>query len=80
MRLSPIKAVSQELVKFDTQLTESPEISGMEYQQGELAGYEVREYRAMCKSLTTSGEGRTLPGSCPSLFPIPACVIGNDGV
>ena len=33
-----------ELVKFNTQLMENPEISGMEYQQGELRGYEVREY------------------------------------
>ena len=35
-----------ELVKFDTQLLEHPEISGVEYQQGTLAGYELREYRA----------------------------------
>jgi hypothetical protein len=34
----------QELVKFDTQAMENPEISGIEYQQGELAGYEIREY------------------------------------
>jgi len=44
MRLSPIQAISQELVKFDTQLMENPEISGVEYQQGTLVGYEVREY------------------------------------
>jgi 5-methylcytosine-specific restriction endonuclease McrA len=44
-RLAPVAAVSQELVKFDTQLMENPEITGVEYQQGELAGYEVREVR-----------------------------------
>ena len=33
-----------ELVKFDLQLIQNPEIAGVEYQQGELAGYEVREY------------------------------------
>ena len=33
-----------ELVRFDTQALENPEISGVEYQQGELVGYEVREY------------------------------------
>ena len=33
-----------ELVKFDLQKMQNPEISGIEYQQGELAGYEVREY------------------------------------
>lgn len=33
-----------ELVRFDLQQMENPEISGVEYQQGELQGYEVREY------------------------------------
>jgi len=37
-------AISLELVKFDTQAMQNPEISGVEYQQGELFGYEVREY------------------------------------
>jgi HNH endonuclease len=32
------------LVRFDLQQLENPEISGIEYQQGELLGYEVREY------------------------------------
>jgi 5-methylcytosine-specific restriction endonuclease McrA len=41
---APINAVSQELVRFDLQQIENPEISGVQYQQGELAGYEVREY------------------------------------
>ena len=41
---SPVTAFSMELVKFDTQLMETPEISGVQYQQGELVGYEVREY------------------------------------
>jgi 5-methylcytosine-specific restriction endonuclease McrA len=43
-RLCPITACSLELVKFDTQALENPEISGVEYQQGTLRGYEVREY------------------------------------
>ena len=42
--LVPIVRVSQELVKFDTQVLEKPDIKGKEYQQGTLAGYEVREY------------------------------------
>lgn len=42
-RLAPVAALSQELVRFDTQLMQNPEISGVEYQQGELAGYEIRE-------------------------------------
>ena len=44
MRVGFIGAISLELVKFDMQRLENPEISGMEYQQGTLAGYEVREY------------------------------------
>jgi 5-methylcytosine-specific restriction endonuclease McrA len=44
LRLSPITAISTELVRFDTQLMQNPEISGVEYQQGKLAGYELREY------------------------------------
>jgi 5-methylcytosine-specific restriction endonuclease McrA len=43
-RLAPVTAISQELVRFDTQLMEQPEITGTQYQQGALAGYEVREY------------------------------------
>ena len=44
VRLCPITAISQELVKFDTQLMENAEIAGVEYQQGTLQGYELREY------------------------------------
>ena len=44
LRLSSITAISTELVRFDTQLMQNPEISGIEYQQGVLAGYELREY------------------------------------
>jgi 5-methylcytosine-specific restriction endonuclease McrA len=40
----PIAAISQELVRFDLQKLENPEISGAAYQQGTLFGYEVREY------------------------------------
>ncbi len=43
-QIAPIDRLGLELVKFDTQQMQHPEISGVEYQQGELAGYEVREY------------------------------------
>jgi len=43
-RLANVSAISQELVKFDTQALVNPEINGVEYQQGALAGYELREY------------------------------------
>ncbi|HEY1388634.1 MAG TPA: RNA-guided endonuclease IscB [Ktedonobacterales bacterium] len=44
LRLCPISAISMELVKFDTQRLQDPEVSGVEYQQGTLVGYELREY------------------------------------
>ena len=43
-RYAPVAHLSQELVRFDMQAMECPEISGAEYQQGTLAGYEIREY------------------------------------
>ncbi len=39
-----VTAISQELVRFDLQQIQDPEISGIEYQRGELAGFEVKEY------------------------------------
>lgn len=44
MKFAPICEIRQELVRFDLQKMENPEISGVEYQQGTLAGYETREY------------------------------------
>ncbi|MDF5722790.1 MAG: RNA-guided endonuclease IscB, partial [Rhizonema sp. PD37] len=44
MKLAPINAISQELVRFDTQKLQNPEISSEKYQQGTLFGYEIREY------------------------------------
>ncbi len=43
-RWCPISAISMELVRFDLQAIENPEITGTEYQQGTLFGYELREY------------------------------------
>ena len=43
-KLCNIQAISMELVRFDMQKMQNSEISGVEYQQGELAGYEVKEY------------------------------------
>jgi 5-methylcytosine-specific restriction endonuclease McrA len=43
-RWAPVTALSMELVRFDLQKMENPEVSGVEYQQGTLAGYEIREY------------------------------------
>lgn len=43
-RLLPAFTLATELVRFDAQALEDPEISGVGYQQGTLAGYEIREY------------------------------------
>jgi 5-methylcytosine-specific restriction endonuclease McrA len=43
-KFAPLDSIAQELVKFDTQAIQNPEISGIEYQQGTLKGYECREY------------------------------------
>lgn len=43
-KVAPITSISMELVRFDMQLMENAKISGIEYQQGTLAGYELREY------------------------------------
>ncbi len=44
IKLCPIGSIATELVRFDTQKLDHPEISGTEYQQGTLYQYEVREY------------------------------------
>lgn len=43
-KVCPLAAISMELVKFDTHLMSNPEVEGMGYQQGQLSGYETREY------------------------------------
>jgi 5-methylcytosine-specific restriction endonuclease McrA len=43
-RFLPITSTCVEVSSFDTQKMVNPEISGIEYQQGQLRGYEVREY------------------------------------
>lgn len=40
----PITKVIVEVTKFDTQKMQNPEIEGVEYQQGKLQGYLVRNY------------------------------------
>jgi len=44
IRWSPVTRLEVERVRFDTQLLQNPEIDGVQYQHGELAGWEVRAY------------------------------------
>lgn len=43
-RWAPVTGLVSELVRFDMQAMENPDIEGVEYQKGTLFGYEVREY------------------------------------
>ena len=43
-RWSLLQESTVERVKFDMQLLQNPEVSGIEYQQGTLQGYSIREY------------------------------------
>lgn len=43
-RWVPISRIEVERVKFDPQLMQNPEVAGVEYQRGELAGWELRAY------------------------------------
>ena len=45
-RILPVSDITVEVAAFDTQKMADPEISGIEYQQGTLLGYTVREYLA----------------------------------
>ena len=42
--LYPVTFVRVETARFDTQLMQDAEVSGKDYQQGELAGWQVRSY------------------------------------
>jgi 5-methylcytosine-specific restriction endonuclease McrA len=44
IKYTPSASIAVELVKFDLQQQENPEVNGVEYQQGTLYGWEVREY------------------------------------
>jgi len=43
-RWAPVTRLEVERVRFDMQLIQNPEITGAEYQHGELAGWELRSY------------------------------------
>lgn len=43
-RWAPVAGIAQELVRFDMQAMENPDIEGVQYQRGTLAGTEAREY------------------------------------
>lgn len=65
--VAPVTGLRMELVRFDMQQMANPEISGTAYQQGTLAGFEIREYllakwHRRCAYCDASGVGS---GSVP---------------
>jgi 5-methylcytosine-specific restriction endonuclease McrA len=44
LKCVPVTSIAIETVRFDTQKLVNPEISGIQYQQGDLYDYEVKEY------------------------------------
>lgn len=44
LKLSAINKIALEVVRFDMQKIQNPEINGIEYQRGTLFGYELKEY------------------------------------
>ena len=66
-RLAPVGAIAMELARFDTQALQDPGTSGTGYQQGTLAGYEVREYllEKWGRRCAYCGARGTGPGSVP---------------
>jgi len=64
IRMLPLGAISYENVKFDIQKMMNPDIHGIEYQQGTLEGYEIREYLSekfehkCCYCGISQGQGR----------------------
>ena len=63
-KILPIGNIVVEVAAFDTQKMQNPEITGVEYQQGTLAGYTIREYLAekfdhkCCYCGKSQGNGR----------------------
>ena len=66
-RWAPVGSVSVALARFDTQALQNPEVSGAGYQQGTLAGYEVREYllEKWGRRCAYCGANGTGPGPVP---------------
>ncbi len=70
IRSSPITAISIEDSKFDTQLMQNAEISHIEYQQGELYGYETKEYvLEKCKYMCSYCKQKEVPLEIDHIVP-----------
>jgi len=69
-RLLPVRQVNVEVGSFDTQKMQDPEVTGLEYQQGQMQGYLVREYLLRKWKRTCSYCGATgLPLQVEHLIP-----------
>jgi RRXRR protein len=68
-KLAPIRAIDVESVRFDTQLMQNPAISGIQYRQGTLEGYEVREYLLQKWGVNVSTAEKKSPAGDRSYHP-----------
>ncbi len=69
-RLLPVCQVNVEVGSFDTQKMQDPQVTGLEYQQGQMQGYLVREYLLRKWKRTCSYCGATgLPLQVEHLIP-----------
>jgi 5-methylcytosine-specific restriction endonuclease McrA len=59
IRWSPVSRLEVERVRFDTQLLQNQEIDGVQYQHGELAGWEVRAYLLIKSEYRCAYRGKT---------------------
>jgi len=91
LRFCPISALSYELVRFDTQLLQNPDIENLDYQKGPLFGIELRHYllakwEYQCAYCLTTGvplemdhvEPRARGGSDRVANVVPACHACNQ--
>ncbi len=90
-RFCPVRAISYELVRFDTALLQNPNIESLEYQRGTLFGIELRHYlltkwQHTCAYCSSSGipleidhvEPRARGGSDRLSNQVPACRSCNQ--
>ena len=76
---APLTGIAVETVRFDMQTMQNPGISGVEYQQGTLLGYEVREY-LLEKWQRTCAYCDAKPVRCRTGCPVPGRHGGTGNV
>jgi hypothetical protein len=79
-KFAPVKRIEVERVKFDTTLMQNPEVAGVEYQQGELAGWETRAYLMRQKMVAGFVTGDRIKACIPAPYKAEGTHIGRVAV